>query len=86
VHCLALAPDGKTLALGTAHSAMTGGSMSGKLTFWELGTGKQVGKINLGSSVAASLAFAPEGKTLASRDASGTIQFWDVATGNNIGK
>jgi WD40 repeat protein len=86
VPSLALAPDGKTLAVSSAETAAADGRASGKLTLWEVASGKQVATIDLGSTVAWSLAFAPDGKTVASRDASGTVQIWDVATGNKIGK
>jgi WD40 repeat protein len=68
VHPARFHPDGKIIA--------TGGS---NIRFWDVSTGKEVGKINEGSD---SIVYTPDGKTLVYGIGvrSGTIKLWDVAT------
>jgi WD40 repeat protein len=79
--CLAFSPDGKRLASGSRRAVYTG---PGTLTLWELDTGK-TRDLFVGSGDAgypASLAFAPDGKTLAAAIAApATVKVWEVATG-----
>jgi RNA polymerase sigma factor (sigma-70 family) len=70
--CLALAPDGKTVAVG---------DYAGTIRLWALDTGKERGKIE-GAKAPRALLFTPDGKVLLSRPAgSHVLQAWDVATG-----
>jgi RNA polymerase sigma factor (sigma-70 family) len=83
VHCLAVAPDCKTIATGGRDKMVR---------LWDVATGKELSKITAGGLVTG-LAFAPDGKRLAS--ASGNDLYdgwvlempghgaavWDVATG-----
>jgi WD40 repeat protein len=88
VYSGALSPDGKTLALGGK-----------KIQLWDVASGKNTAALlghtstilqqNFPSLVVVahpvlSLAFSPDGKTLASGCAEdGTIKLWDVASGEN---
>jgi len=75
VGSVAFSPDGKILAAGT--------NLVGKgdtIVFWEVATGKdQHPLIATGQNMTYGLAFAPDGKTLASSSPSDT-RLWDVAT------
>jgi WD40 repeat protein len=71
--CLALTPDGKTLATG-------GGYRDPVIQLWDTTTGKRVGRFSGHQGGATeSLAFSPDGKTLASGGRDTTVLLWDVA-------
>lgn len=71
---LAFAPDGKAIA--------TGGS---RVRLWDVETGKEVRSLawTPGGTVG-SVAFAPDGKTLAASDGTTRIRLWDVPTGKAL--
>jgi WD40 repeat protein len=73
---VALSPDGKTLATGSA---------DGTVQLWDVATGRQIRSQTTGSTRAVvSVAFSPDGKTLATGSADGTVRLWAVATGRQI--
>jgi WD40 repeat protein len=87
VESLAFSPDGKTLASG---------SWNNNVRLWDVSTGTETRKFEaprdrdnaiddlddlLGSNRAISIAFSPDGKTLASGGLDKTIRLWTVATG-----
>jgi WD40 repeat protein len=73
--CLALSPDGKTLATVSNYRGPG-------IQLWDTTTGKQVGRFSGHSEGAAeSLAFSPDGKTLASGGRDTTVLLWEVARG-----
>jgi RNA polymerase sigma factor (sigma-70 family) len=72
-------PDGKYAAWAT--SAREKDHFGTLLYFWETATGKVVRKFNDSPSV---LAFAPDGKTLATGDAGGGLTLWDTATAKEV--
>src|SRR5262249_40071398 len=69
--CMALAPDGKTLATG---------GWDGQIHLRETATGKELRQWGQHQGNIVSLAFAPDGKTLASTDWGEAVHLWDVAT------
>jgi WD40 repeat protein len=70
--CLALSPDGNTLAAG-------GGYGEPVIRLWDTTTGKRVGRFSGHNGGAAeALAFSPDGKTLASGGRDTTVLLWDV--------
>jgi WD40 repeat protein len=80
VHSVAFSPDGKALASG---------SWDGTVILWEVSSGKRIATFHGRSVVVESItvpipidsvAFTPDGKTLAATGASGTVDLWDVAT------
>ena len=90
---MAFSPDGKTLASGAGwveKQAVLGGS--GEIRLWDVATGENIatresqpGKGCFSNLFAAvySLAFSPDGKTIAS-GGSTTAELFDVATGKTI--
>src|SRR5262249_38048094 len=74
--CSALSPDGRTLATGCSDC----------ITLWEVATGKVIRQLKPSVRVICfhSLAFAPDGKTLAAGSWDHVIRLWDVATGQEL--
>lgn len=79
VTCLALSPDGKTLASG---------SLDATVKLWDADTGQDRATLKGHNEYLFSVAFSPDGKTLASAGGStakfntpGEIKLWDLVTG-----
>src|SRR5207244_3587658 len=71
--CLALSPDGNTLATGGSYRDPV-------IQLWDTTTGKPVGRFSGHNGGAAeSLTFSPDGKTLASGGRDTTVLLWGVA-------
>jgi WD40 repeat protein len=79
--CLALSPDGKLLA-----AALDGYYREGiRVRLWETASGKEVRPVCSGHDRAVvSIAFAPDGKTLASVSNDETVKLWDAATSREM--
>jgi WD40 repeat protein len=79
----ALSPDGKTLAAKEIWRENEGkeDAKSG-IALWDVGTGKVIRDLDIR---AGSLAFAPDGKTLAV-STTGSVQLFDVSSGQKRGK
>jgi dipeptidyl aminopeptidase/acylaminoacyl peptidase len=80
LQCLAFSPDGKMLALGGVSTR----GLGSKKTLWlfEVATGKQKFALEIEGRlfVSNTIAFAPDGKTLAIGGGSGEVLLWDVET------
>ncbi len=84
--CLALAPDGKTLATQ---------ELTGAVRLWDTATGKEIRQLT-GGSVAFNTSdlqlrgvgclFSPDGKALAARGPDRAIRLWETATGKEVRK
>jgi len=77
VAAVAFSPDGKSLV-------SAGGFKFGSLRLWDVANDNllwESGEVSRGVS---SLAFAPDGKLLATGDWNGDVVFWDAATGRKI--
>jgi len=69
---MAISPDGKQLAIG---------DWSGRVTLWNLESGKELMALEgLGSEVF-SLMFTPDGKRFAAGDSFGRVKIWDMKSG-----
>jgi RNA polymerase sigma factor (sigma-70 family) len=77
VACIALSPDGKTLASGSWKDP--------HIRLWEVSTGKERFRFVAHASDVIGIAFSPDGKTLASSGNIGS-HFWDAATGKRLRK
>jgi RNA polymerase sigma factor (sigma-70 family) len=77
-HCwpVAWAPDGKGLAMGVG---MLEDNTPGAVALYDVGAGKVRATLPGHKGAVACVAFAPDGKTMASADSRGTLKLWDVA-------
>jgi WD40 repeat protein len=69
---LAYAPDGATLAVG---------QQDGRITLWDVTTGRMRSALSGHIDFVASLAYAPDGETLASSGGDRCVRLWDPKTG-----
>jgi WD40 repeat protein len=75
-HCAAFAPDGQTAALGYP---------DGGIRLYDVKSGKELRVIGRHPEIVWSVAFSPNGKTLASSARRhGIVRLWDVATGRMV--
>jgi WD40 repeat protein len=74
--CLALAPDGGTLATGT--------EKDGAVLLWDMPGGKRVRELRGHRKRVRALAFAPRGSPLASGGDGEYVRLWDRATGREL--
>jgi WD40 repeat protein len=70
--CLALSPDGRTLALANS--------------LWEIATGGGRAGLTGHTDVVCAVAFSPDGRTLASGSMDGTVRLWDLPSGKEVGR
>jgi WD40 repeat protein len=97
VNSIALSPDGNTLASGgcgkrgqriTTVNDTYDTCIEGEIRLWDVSTRQMIGQpFNGHKDEITSVAFSPDGKTLASASglADGTIKLWDVATRQPLG-
>ena len=85
---LALAPDGRTVAMRAQREKKAGSNKryEEKLHFWEVATRKERLTISYGPMRhwIQMVAYAPNGRIMAITRSDGTIRFWDLATGMEL--
>ena len=85
VVCIAFAPDGKTLASTTGYTSYRRvPNPDNAIWLWELNTGKHKETYLGHTEEVNSIAFSPDGKTIASASKDTTIRLWDIQTGKNL--
>jgi WD40 repeat protein/tRNA A-37 threonylcarbamoyl transferase component Bud32 len=88
VGCLAFAPDGKTLASGNGHwilrvanplyQFLPDSPPVGGVKLWDVVTGAELATLEGHSNQILTLAFSPDGRTLAGGESGQLIRLWDV--------
>ncbi len=79
IYSVAFSPDGKTLATGTGTGNGSSTGTGGAVQLWDVTTGQQIGgPLSDDSGTVASVAFSPDGKTLATGSWDGTARLWNV--------
>jgi RNA polymerase sigma factor (sigma-70 family) len=78
---LAFSPDGKLLASAGGEEFVREGNKAGELRLWDPMTGREVAVLEGPTNTVSSLAFTPDGKTLASGGFDRAVRLWDVRTG-----
>jgi WD40 repeat protein/tRNA A-37 threonylcarbamoyl transferase component Bud32 len=93
VTSIAFSPDGKSLASAGGGRLGGNGPIPGELKLWDVATRKERTSLKGHTDRVTSVAFSPDGKTLASSQGSvrthetipGEVKLWDVATGQERG-
>jgi RNA polymerase sigma factor (sigma-70 family) len=73
-YCIALSPDGRTLATAGSRKDHT-------IRLWDTATRKECGRCQGHQAEVLALAFAPDGKSLASAGRDQTVRLWETVTG-----
>jgi len=87
---IAFSPNGKLVASGNAKLTYkrmfdpVGMVEGGTVEMWNARTGKLLRTLKGHTSYVQSVAFAPDGKTLASGSSDGTVKLWNVSSGSLV--
>jgi WD40 repeat protein len=77
---VAYAPDGATLATGDGYSGGGQGGLDARIRLWDVAEGRLLREFPGHLNSVQSLAYAPDGKTLASAGGDARARLWDMAT------
>ncbi len=86
IACVRFSPDGKLLAASSgpkasARAAITGGlTARSVVTLWDVATRRELAALEGHTQAIPSIAFSPDGKTLATGSLDATLRLWDVAS------
>jgi serine/threonine protein kinase len=79
VYAVAFSPDGSLLASGNGDNDPSAGSNDGGVQLWDIASRTMTANLTSTNSGPGSLAFSPDGATLANVNGSGSITLWHVA-------
>jgi WD40 repeat protein len=82
VECVGFSPDGKTLAAGSCSYDYLRQVQVGRITLWDTATRRESTNQVGHTDFVLSLAFSPDGATLATGSTDRTIKLWDATTGD----
>lgn len=87
VNSVVFSPDGRTLASGSGfyYDRISGLAEEDVLKIWEVKSGQEIINLKGHTKGVTSVAFSPDGKTLATGSHDQTIKIWDVESGVEIG-
>jgi RNA polymerase sigma factor (sigma-70 family) len=82
MQCLIFSPDSSILAGGSDWPGNTGESTLAAVHIWNVARREELLRIPAHQGIIESLAFSPDGKTVATTGSELVIRLWDVASGN----
>jgi RNA polymerase sigma factor (sigma-70 family) len=86
INAVAFSPDGKLLAAaGDPMVAAPAADRHGEICIWDFETAKEKSRLRGHEHGVSSLAFSPDGKTVASTGSDQHIRVWDVASAKELG-
>jgi WD40 repeat protein len=77
----ALTADGRVLAIAQPVGDSRGADQPDRVLLWDVGSGKELHRLDGHTKWVKALVFAPDGKTLASGSRDRTVRLWDVGSG-----
>ena len=80
---LAFAPDGKSLAAGYGDYFGFFNRDLGRVKFWDVASGREIGSLPVAIGGVSRLAYAPDGKRVAVAG-TGVVEIWDVAAQSKV--